>query len=89
MQVSNPTGRPQLVILARRILLILALTQLGACIEAAPVPDWVLVCHDTSGGAQCPPSDTGADSVDAPEPELGPSDASDARDDVVESIAED
>jgi hypothetical protein len=60
------------VILARRILLILALAQLGACIEAAPVPDWVLVCHDAGGGAQCPPSDVRSSSADARDAEAGP-----------------
>ncbi|MGB0591360.1 MAG: hypothetical protein ACPGU1_16910 [Myxococcota bacterium] len=76
MWVSKPTGRPQPVIFARRILFIVFAIQLGGCIEAQPVPDWVLVCHDTGGGGECPPHDTGAEEMQASAPDVGPSEAS-------------
>ena len=75
MQVPKPTGRPQPVIFARRFIFIAAFMLLGACIEAATVPDWVLVCHDTGGGAQCPPRDTDAEAQGPSAVDIGPSEA--------------
>lgn len=69
----KPTGKAHSVM--KTALMLLVVCALSGCMTTDPVPDWVLICHDTGGGESCPPNDSAdaTDDISADDVELGPS----------------